>query len=325
METICNSLLKLGYTVWNAIVGELAWGLFKQNPKAAFTNEYEISFYMDVVRKVFNAMKDIMVPLLLLFFVIKTFKELITTPWEQFYKKIIYSVLHFFVISFICFNLWTINGVFIDCTQAVANSMFKGLEGYHEDDVVHPKPKPKPGESGDEPDVADESIDIAGVDIQMSFEDNNDPTLSAACEELDECNFLERAIGYVLIMLACAGAALAWSSSAIMILKAAYTRLIQPLIMLPFAGIAVAMSAGTENMGRTTYAFYKQIAIFILAGPFMALCCAAAKFMTIAIDPASDASALTKALLMIATVIIRPMIIAGLVKGASQTIQQFSS
>jgi hypothetical protein len=321
METFCNGLLNTGYKIWNMLVGSIAWGLFKQSPKDAFVNEYGVSFYTDVIQKVFKTITDIMVPLLMLFFIMKLFKELISTPWEQFYKKAIYSVLHFIVISFICFNLWTINGVFIDCTQSVANAMFKGLEGYViEGDHYNTKPI-----NEDDPHVYEApDIIVSGADIQMVFEDNEDPVLGAAIEQLDGEDWIVRAIGWVVIMLGCAGAALAWGSSAIMILKAAYTRLLKPLIMLPFSGLAVAMSAGTENMARTTYAFYKQIAIFILAGPFMGICMAIAKFLTIDIPADSETKPITAVLLIIATMIIRPMIIAGLVKEASNTIQQFT-
>lgn len=318
MESICNSFLNIGYRVWNVIVGELAWGLFKNNPREALPDAGGVPFYTGVIEKVLDTMMSIMVPLLLLFFFLKILKELITTPWEQFYKKILYSFLHFLLISWLCLNIKTVNNTFIDCTQLVADQLLSSFSNRTVSENVNPNPR------HGELDVADEEYTIPGIDIQMKFESSGDPQLKKACEELDKENFLVRAIGYVMIMLACMGAALAWGSSAIIILKAAYTRLLKPLIMLPLSGIAIAMSAGSENMGRTTYAFYKQIAIFILAGPFMGLCIAAAKYLNFTIPADSGASALTCVLLMVATIIIRPMIIAGLVKEASNTIQQFS-
>lgn len=293
----------VGFDFWNNIAG-MAMGMFKDNPKT-----WAEGLAFDTMLGVYKGMKSVLIPLMVGFFFIKLLKELLSAPWEQVYRKFLTNVAHFAIMLVIILNLWDITGMVIDVASVCNVAIIKATENGS---------KTRPNiDKGEEKDNNNKD----------AWKMHMDKTFKEKIEEIcSEGKFVEKLIANILLLIVSAFSAGIFIMSSFSILKFAYVRLLKPLIMLPFAGLAVALSVGTEKMAQTTFNFYKSIVLFCLSGAYMSLCLCMAKFLTnIAwIQTAEHESFWFTLSIMIAQGILTPTIISGLIKEAMPTLKEFS-
>lgn len=107
-------------------------------------------------------------------------------------------------------------------------------------------------------------------------------------------------------------------ASSLSIISSGFQRILKPLMILPFAGIAIALGAGGHDISRSLLTYIKTFFGFCISGALMvvavkggiALCTNLVSF------DLSSASEIQKCILMTVQMSVTPIVISGLVKGS---------
>ena len=107
-------------------------------------------------------------------------------------------------------------------------------------------------------------------------------------------------------------------ASCLSIISSAFQRILKPLMILPFAGIAIALGAGGHDISRSLLTYIKTFFGFCISGALMevavktrvSLCTNLVNF------DLTSASNVYKCILITVQMAITPIVISGLVKGS---------
>ena len=107
-------------------------------------------------------------------------------------------------------------------------------------------------------------------------------------------------------------------ASCLSIISSAFQRILKPLMILPFAGIAIALGAGGHDISRSLVTYIKTFFGFCISGALMvvavktgvSLCTNLVNF------DLTSASNVYKCILITVQMAITPIVISGLVKGS---------
>ena len=111
-------------------------------------------------------------------------------------------------------------------------------------------------------------------------------------------------------------------ASCLSIISSAFQRILKPLIIMPFAGIAVAMGAGGHEIGRSMLQFLKTFFGFCISGAMMVViiktgCTLCTDLVSAGLSGGSD---IENCIMMTVQASITPIVIAGLVRGTDSII-----
>lgn len=111
-------------------------------------------------------------------------------------------------------------------------------------------------------------------------------------------------------------------ASCLSIISSAFQRILKPLMVLPFAGIAIALGAGGHDISRSLVTYIKTFFGFCISGAMMvvAVKCGVSLCTNFVNFDLTGASDIYKCILITVQMSITPIVISGLVKGSDSII-----
>lgn len=282
MADVVKALYNCSFTIWNTLM-QIAMTLFTTSPKMAGAGTPYAT-----VHTIFNSIADATVPIATVFFIIAIYKTVISSPPEQQAQRFLMDGLRYCIILFIASKAWTIMGYVMTFADGIT-AKIGTVSGF------------TLAVNGDLESIINEVT--AFPEFSLSGE-----WFGGVMNSLG-CCFLLTIGGVVLVFIMVA--------SCISIISAAFQRVLKPLIILPFAGIAVALGAGGHEISRSLLQYVKTFFGFCISGALMIICVKTGVSLCtnlVSFD-LSSASNIYKCVLITVQSGITPIVIAGLVKG----------
>lgn len=289
METVVKALYNAAFTIWNTLIG-IAMTLFSTSPTAAAGgNPY------GTVHSLYDAISAATIPIATCFFVIAIYKSVVTSPPEQQAQRFLMDTVRYCIILFVAAHLWEILGYIIEFSDGVTASV--GPAGGYSLSM-----------GGDLDSIIHDSLQLPEFELTGAW--------IAQLFEVLGCSALLLIGGVVLVLV--------MSASCLSIISSAFQRILKPLIIMPFAGIAVAMGAGGHEIGRSMIQFLKTFFGFCVSGAMMVIiiktgCTLCTDIVNAGLAGGSD---IENCIMMTLQASITPIIIAGLVKGTDSVISR---
>lgn len=287
MTDIVKALYNCAFTIWNTLI-ELAMTLFTTSPKTAGAG----SPYQ-TVHTFYNAISDATVPIATVFFIIAIYKSVISAPPGQQAMRFLQDALRYCIILYIAANMWKIMGYIIDFSDGIT-AKITATSGY------------TLKVSGDMEKIIDSCLQFPAFELSGEWVEKFWTTIG--------CSLLFLIGGIVLLFIMVA--------SCLSIISSAFQRILKPLMILPFAGIAIALGAGGHDISRSLVSYIKTFFGFCISGAMMviAIKCGVSlctNFVSFDLKSSSD---IAKCILITVQMSITPIVIAGLVKGSDAMI-----
>ena len=289
MIDVIKALYNCSFTIWNTLM-QIAMTLFTTSPKSAGGGTP-----YSTVHTMFNAISDATVPIATVFFIIAIYKSVISAPPEQQAQRFLMDALRYCIILFVAANMWNIMGYIIDFSDGITSKMGT-TSGYT-------------------------------LSVNSSLESIINSTCALPSFELTGewfsklwsvigCSLLFMIAGIVLVFIMVA--------SCISIISSGFQRILKPLIILPFAGIAIAMGAGGYDISRSLLQYIKTFFGFCISGALMVICVKTGVTLctTLVNFNLAGSSDIYKVILITVQSAITPIVISGLVKGTDSIVQR---
>lgn len=289
MESVVKALYSAAFAVWNALI-EIAMTLFTTSPKVAGGGgPYAI------VHTIFNAISDATIPIATVFFIIALYKTVVTSPPEQQAQRFLMDTLKYCMILFVAANLWNIMGYIMDFADGIT-ARISTTTGY------------TLSMSGDLEDIIEDCLELP--EFELSGEWFSELWSVVGCSLI----FMLAGIVLLLVMVA----------SCISIVSCAFQRILKPLIILPFAGIAVAMGAGGADISRSMFNYMKTFFGFCISGAVMIIAVkTGVRLCTDLVNfDLAGGTDIYKCIMITVQSAITPIVISGLVKGSDNMISR---
>ena len=287
METVVKALYNASFTIWNTLMG-LAMTLFSTSPtSAAGGSPY------GTVHSLYNSISAATIPIATCFFVIAIYKSVVTSPPEQQAQRFLMDAVRYCIILFVAAHLWEILGYIIEFSDGITSSLGTA-SGY------------TLSMGGDLERIIHDSLELPEFELSGEW-------IGKLFEALG-CAALLLIGGVILVLVMVA--------SCLSIISSAFQRILKPLIIMPFAGIAVAMGAGGHEIGRSMLQFLKTFFGFCISGAMMVViiktgCTLCTNIVSAGLSGSSD---IENCIMMTVQASITPIVIAGLVKGTDSVI-----
>lgn len=236
MTDIVKALYNCAFTIWNTLI-ELAMTLFTTSPKTAGAGSpYQI------VHSLYNAISDATVPIATVFFIIAIYKSVISAPPGQQAMRFLQDALRYCIILYIAANMWKIMGYIIDFSDGIT-AKITATSGY------------TLTVSGDMEKIIDSCLKFPAFELSGEWVEQFWTTIG--------CSLLFLIGGIVLLFIMVA--------SCLSIVSSAFQRILKPLMILPFAGIAIALGAGGHDISRSLVSYIKTFFGFCISGAMMVI------------------------------------------------------
>ena len=283
MADIVKALYNCAFTVWNALM-KIAMTLFTTSPKLAGGGTP-----YSTVHAFYHAIADATVPIATVFFIIAIYKPVVSAPPGQQAQRFLQDALRYCIILYIAANMWSIMGYIIDFTDGITGKI-SATSGY------------TLSVSGDMESIIDSCLELPSFELSGEWLEKFWSTIG--------CSLLFLIGGIVLLFIMVA--------SCLSIISSAFQRILKPLMILPFAGIAIALGAGGHDISRSLLTYIKTFFGFCISGALMvvavktgvSLCTNLVNFNL------AGASNVYKCILITVQMAITPIVISGLVKGS---------
>ena len=287
MTDIVKALYNCAFTIWNTLI-ELAMTLFTTGPKTAGAG----SPYQ-TVHSLYNAISDATVPIATVFFIIAIYKSVISAPPGQQAMRFLQDALRYCIILYIAANMWKIMGYIIDFSDGIT-AKITATSGY------------TLTVSGDMEKIIDSCLKFPAFELSGEWVEQFWTTIG--------CSLLFLIGGIVILFIMVA--------SCLSIVSSAFQRILKPLMILPFAGIAIALGAGGHDISRSLVSYIKTFFGFCISGAMMviAIKCGVSLCTNFVSFDLSSSSDIAKCILITVQMSITPIVIAGLVKGSDAMI-----
>ena len=266
----------------------LAMTLFSTSPtSAAGGSPY------GTVHSLYNSISAATIPIATCFFVIAIYKSVVTSPPEQQAQRFLMDAVRYCIILFVAAHLWEILGYIIEFSDGITSSLGTA-SGY------------TLSMGGDLERIIHDSLELPEFELSGEW-------IGKLFEALG-CAALLLIGGVVLVLVMVA--------SCLSIISSAFQRILKPLIIMPFAGIAVAMGAGGHEIGRSMLQFLKTFFGFCISGAMMVViiktgCTLCTDLVSAGLSGGSD---IENCIMMTVQASITPIVIAGLVRGTDSII-----
>lgn len=287
MADIVKALYNCAFSVWNALIG-IAMTLFTTSPKTAGGGTP-----YSVVHTFYNAISDATVPIATVFFIIAIYKAVVSAPPGQQAYRFLQDALRYCIILYIAANMWSIMGYIMTFADGITGKI--AATGTYTLSV-----------SGDMESIIDSCLKLP--DFELSGEWLSKFWSCVGCSLL----FLIGGVVLLFIMVA----------SCLSIISSAFQRILKPLMVLPFAGIAIALGSGGHDISRSLVSYIKTFFGFCISGAMMvvAVKCGVSLCTNLVNFDLTGASDIYKCILITVQMSITPIVISGLVKGSDSII-----
>lgn len=287
MEGVVKALYNCAFTVWNALM-DIAMTLFTTSPKVAAGGTPYYTVYA-----IYNAISDATVPIATVFFIIAIYKSVVSAPPGQQALRFMQDALKYCIILFISANMWSIMGYIMDFADGITSTIVAG-SSYHL------------SVSSDLSSIIDSCLELP--DFELSGEWFGDFWETVGCTLL----FLIGGVVLLFVMVA----------SSMSIISCAFQRILKPLMILPFAGIAIALGAGGSEVSRSLMSYIKTFFGFCISGALMVIAvkCGVSLCTTLVSIDMVGMTKVYKCIIMTVQMAITPIVISGLVKGSDAMI-----
>ncbi len=287
MTEIVKALYNCAFTIWNTLI-EVAMTLFTTSPKVAAGGTPYLA-----VHTFYNAISDATVPIATVFFIIAIYKSVVSAPPGQQAQRFLQDALKYCIILYIAANMWNVMGYIMDFADGITGKI-SATSGY------------TLTVSSDMESIIEDCLELP--DFELSGEWVGEFFSTIGCSLL----FLIGGIILVFIMVA----------SCLSIISSAFQRILKPLMVLPFAGIAIALGAGGHDISRSLVTYIKTFFGFCISGAMMVIAIKTGVSLctTLVGFDLSSASNIYKCILMTVQMSITPIVISGLVKGSDAMI-----
>lgn len=289
MIDVVKALYNCSFTIWNTLI-KIAMTLFTTSPKlAAGGGPYS------TVHTIYTAISDATIPIATVLFIIAIYKTVISSPPEQQAQRFIMDTLRYCIILFLAAKMWDIMGYVIDFSDGITAKIGTST-GY------------TLTMSGDLETIIDTTLRLP--DFSLSGE------WFSSLWSVIGCSFLFLIGGIVLVFIMVA--------SCMSIISSGFQRILKPLIILPFAGIAVALGAGGHEISRSLLQYLKTFFGFCISGALMVLCVKTGVTLCTSLVSfdLTSASDIYKCVLITVQSAITPIVISGLVKASDSVVQR---
>ena len=289
METVVKALYNASFAIWNTLIG-IAMTIFRTSPTVVSGG----SPY-GIVHSLYTSISAATIPIATCFFVIAIYKSVVTAPPEQQAQRFLMDGVRYCIILFVAANLWQILGYIMEFSDGITATLGGGA-GY------------MLSMDGDLERIISESLVLPEFELSGEW-------IGKLFETLGCCILL--LIGGVVLILVMVASSLSIRSSA-------FERIRKPLVVMPFAGIAVAMGAGGPDVSRSMVQFLKTFFGFCISGAMMVViiktgCEMCTELVSDALYASND---IENCIMITVQASITPIVIAGLVKGTDGMIQR---
>lgn len=291
MDAIAKALYDAAFAVWNTLM-EVAVTIFTTSPRVAAGGSPYSTVYT-----IYVSISDATVPIATVFFLIAIYKSVLQAPPEHQATRFLQDALRYCIILFIASQLWTIMGYIMDFTDGITDRV--GAVGSYQLSM-----------GGDLETIMEDCLEWPGFNIFDFGNSLKDLAEWVGCQLI----FILGGLVLVVVMVA----------SCLSIISQAFQRILKPLIILPFAGIAVALGAGSHESERSLYQYMKTFFGFCISGALMIICIKVGVSLTtnlVSFD-LSGASNIGKCVIMTVQAAAAPIVIAGLVRGSDAVVQR---
>ncbi len=289
MEEAVKALYESAFVIWNALTG-VAMTLFTTSPmRAGGGNPYAMAHTL------YSSICAATIPVTTCFFIIAIYKTVITSPPDQQLQRFLMDAVRYCIILFVASHLWEIMGLVIEFADGITAAM-----GEAGDMEIHV--------SGDLERIIHESLILPEFELSAEW-------IARLFEVIGTSSvFLIGGLTLVLTM----------SASALSIISCAFQRILKPLIIMPFAGIAVAMGAGGAEISRSMWTYFKTFLGFCISGAMMVAVVKCGNMLctnlaSSAIDAGTD---IGNAVIITLQAAITPIVTAALVKSTDHIISR---
>ena len=229
----------------------------------------------------------------LMFFIIAIYKSVISAPPGQQALRFLQDALRYCIILFIAANMWSVMGYIIDFSDGITGKI-SATSGY------------TLTVSGDMETIIDSCLEFPAFELSGEWVESFWSTIG--------CSLLFLIGGIVLLFIMVA--------SCLSIISSAFQRILKPLMILPFAGIAIALGAGGHDISRSLVSYIKTFFGFCISGAVMiiAIKTGVSLCTTLVGFDLTGASNIYKCILITVQMAITPIVISGLVKGSDAII-----
>lgn len=290
MTDIVKALYNCAFSVWNALI-EIAMTLFTTSPKTAGGGT---PYY--TIQTIYYGIADVTVPIATVFFIIAIYKSVISAPPGQQALRFMQDALRYCIILYISANMWNIMGYIMEFTDGLTSRIASvgGSASY------------SLSVSGDMERIIDACLAFPKFELSGEW--------LAEFWEMIGCSLLFLIGGIVLLFIMVA--------SCLSIISSAFQRILKPLMILPFAGIAIALGAGGHDISRSLVSYIKTFFGFCISGAVMVIAvkCGVSLCTNLVTFDLSSASNIYKCILITVQMAITPIVISGLVKGSDSII-----
>ena len=242
-----------------------------------------------IVHSLYTSISAATIPIATCFFVIAIYKSVVTAPPEQQAQRFLMDGVRYCIILFVAANLWQILGYIMEFSDVITATLGGGA-GY------------MLSMDGDLERIISESLVLPEFELSGEW-------IGKLFETLGCCILL--LIGGVVLLL-------------VMVASSAFERILKPLVVMPCAGIAVAMGAGGPDVSRSMVQFLKTFFGFCISGAMMVViiktgCEMCTELVSDALYASND---IENCIMITVQASITPIVIAGLVKGTDGMIQR---
>lgn len=289
MIDVVKALYNCSFMIWNTLV-EVAMTLFTTSPKtAASGGPY------NTVHTIYNTISNATIPIATVFFIIAIYKTVISSPPEQQAQRFLMDAVRYCMILFLAANMWKIMGYVMDFSDGITSTI--GSTSSYTLSM-----------SGDLETIIEDSLKLPDFSLSGSW--------FSKLWNVIGCSFLFLIGGIVLVFIMVA--------SCMSIISSAFQRILKPLIILPFAGIAVALGAGGHEISRSLMQYIKKFFGFCISGAMMIICIKTGISLctNLVSFNMSGTDEVYKCVLITVQSAITPIVISGLVKGTDSIIQR---
>ena len=287
MEGLVKALYSCAFTVWNSLI-DIAMTLFTTSPRdAAGGSPYA------VVHSLYDVISGATVPLATVFFLIAIFKTVVTTPSGQQAQRFLQDSLKYCVVLCIASNMWAIMGYVMEFADGIT-SQIVATESY------------TLAVSGDMEAIIDSCLEMPGFELTGEWIAEFWITVG--------CTLLFMLGGVVLVFI--------MAASSISIISSAFQRILKPLMILPFAWIAISLGSGGHYILRSLVSYVKTFFGFCISGALMVVAvkcgtCLCTNLVNLDLATGNDVS---RCILLTVHMSVTPIVVSGLVRGCDSVV-----